>query len=291
MDENHNLGEKLNKDLEQAVGREGKKLADQKINEKLSQLDKKTDEHLGGIQAKLEHGVKKQGMSLLATVYFLLFLEQIPVLGLLLINYFLAILVSLLVALSLVIIGLIYLVAYFVIYKYPNWVKTGSLGFFFAVVLSSCEAFFVVYVSQATGEADLIITVVGVLMIDLICVTLLAKTMKSFNYALAIGIGILLITGIHLLYIFTMEFDWLNTIIIYVLSNLYQIFVVVITEKVLKDKNIKDEEFSTAIFATLLVFKEKINFTAGLGITLTMAIINCCKHKEENGQEAGKGRV
>lgn len=289
MDGSNDLGEKLNEDLEKALGREGKKLADQKINEKLSQLDKKTDEHLAGIQAKLEHGVKKQGMSLLATVYFLLLLEQIPVLSVLLVNYFLAILVSLLVALGLLIVGLVYLVAYFIIYKYPNWVKTGSLGFFFAVVLSFCEAFFVVYVSQATGEADLIITVVAVLMVDLILVTLLANTMKNFNYALGVGIGIVLITGIHLLYVFTMEFDWLNTIIIYVLSNLYQIFVVVITEKVLKDKKIQDEEFNTAIFATLLVFKEKINFTVGLGFTLTMMIINCCKHKEE--QEAGKAKV
>lgn len=281
MDNSGDLAEKLNKDLEKAVGREGKKLADQKVNEKLSELDKKTDEHLAGIQGRLAHGVKKRNMSLLTTVYFLLLLEQIPVLGVLLVNYFLAIIVSLLVALGILIVAIVYLVAYLIIYRYPNWVKTGTLGFFFAVILSFCESFFVVYVAQATGESELIISIVGVLMIDLIFVALLAHYMSKFNYALAIGIGIVLITGFHLLYIFTMEFSWVNIAIIYVLSNLYQIFVVVITEKVLKDKNVKDEEFSTAIFATLLVFKEKINFTVGLGFTLTMMIINCCKHKDE----------
>jgi hypothetical protein len=279
-----NSGE-VEKLLQQEVGKQGVKMAHENIEKNLNKGNEKAEKHLHGHQKKLEHVAKKYDFTFLSSVYFLLLLELIPVLGLLLVNYFLSLIVSLLVALGILIVALVYLVAYIIIYKFPNWVKSGALGFFFAIVLSFCEAFFVVYVANALGEEDLVINVVAVLMIDLFIVLILAKSMNKFNYLYAIIIGFVMVTGVHALYIFSSDsYSWVNVLLTYLLANFYQIFLFVITDEVIKDKDIENHEFTTAIFATLLVFKEKINFSVGILITITLAVIKCCKKQEQKDQ-------
>ena len=279
-----NAGE-VEKLLEKEVGKQGVKLANENIEKNLNKGNEKAEKHLHGHQEKLEHIAKKYDLPFLSTVYMLLLLEQVPVLGLLLANYFLSIIVSLLVALGIVIVGLIYLVAYFIIYKFPNWLRSGALGFFFAIVLSFCEAFFVVYVAYALNEEDLVLNIVAVLMIDLFIVVIMAKYMKSFNYLHAIIIGFVMITFVHGVYIYNADdVSWLNVALTYGLANFYQIFLFVITDQVRSDKDVDNHEFSRAVFVTLLVFKEKINFSVGILITIGLAVAKCCKKSEPKPQ-------
>src|SRR5574343_212515 len=91
-----NLSEKLNKETEKESAKLGKKIIEQQVQDKLGELDEKTDKHLAGLQAKLTAGVTKSGLTLLSTVYFLVFLEHIPVLGMLILIYFFSIILSIL---------------------------------------------------------------------------------------------------------------------------------------------------------------------------------------------------
>ena len=273
------LSEKLNKEIEKESKKIGKKIAEQQVQDKLGELDLRTDKHLAGLQAKLAAGASKTGLTLLSTVYFLLTLEHIPVLAMLVLIYFFSVIVSILLLLAIIIVGCVYLFCYIIIHQFPNKLKKGSLGFAFAIVLSICEAFLVAYLCQVVDEV-LLIFVLGILIIVLLVNTILARIMKS-KYRGVVGVlaGIGGITGLYAIYMLVSEFDWVFVVVSYCLTVVYYTFLVLVSVRIIKFYEL-EEDFRAAVFVTLVVYKKKIDYTFGLVFLLGKAIFRCCKKKD-----------
>lgn len=273
------LSEKLNKEIEKESKKIGKKIAEQQVQEKLGELDLRTDKHLAGLQEKLATGVSKSGLTLLSTVFFLLTLEHIPVLIMLILIYFFSIILSILLLLTMIIVGAIYLIAYIIIHQFPQRLKKGSLGFSFAIILSICEAFIIAYLCQVVDELFLIF-VLAILIVVLLILTIISRIMKS-NYRTIIGVltGVGGITGLYAIYMITTDFDWIFVIISYCITVVYFIFLTVVSARIIKHYEL-EEEFRSAIFVTLIVYKKKIDYTFGLVFLLGKALMKCCRKKD-----------
>lgn len=276
----NDLAEKLNQKIEKEAGKHGKKIAAQKVEEKLGELDAKADKHLAGLQGKLEEKMRRGHLSLLASVYLLVAFEHIPVLIMLILIYFLSIILSLLVSLTIIIVAGIYLVAYIIIYRFPGMLKKGAMGFFFAIVLSVCEAFLVAFFTSVVSE-DLLMSIVAIIIIDLGIVTVVAKVLKS-KYKVIVGvlIGLGISIGIYAIYMLLVDFDWMSIIVSFILLNVYQSFLVIICSDIIDHDVVEDEDFNSAIFVTLYVYKKKIDYSLGLIFIIIQAIMKCCKKKE-----------
>ena len=246
---------------------------------KLGELDSKTDEHLEGLRTKLSSGLQRSGLPLISSVYFLIGLEQLPILAMLVLVYFFSAILSLLLTLVMIIIGVIYLVAYIIIYRFPGMLK-GSLGFTLAMLLSICEAIFIGYLCSIVSEVWLIV-VISILILDMLLVTGLAKMLKG-KYKLLVGVfaSLALTVGIYVLYIIFVGGSWTTIIISFIMSIVYLEFLVVIVQRILMKIEIEGEDFKIAIFATLLVYKAKIDYTFGLIFILCKLCAKCCKKKE-----------
>ena len=273
-----NLSEKLNKEIEKESAKLGKKIVEQQVQDKLGELDDKTDKHLAGLQAKLTAGVTKSGLTLLSTVYFLVFLEHIPVLGMLILIYFFSVILSILLLMVILIVGGIYLVAYIIIYRFPKKLQKGSTGFFFALVLSICEAFLVAYLSQVVDEI-LLMTIVGIILIILLVNTILAKILKNkFKSFFGALIGIAVAVGLYALYMISFDYSWTYIIVSFILVVIYQGFLVIVSKKIIHYYEL-EENFTSAVFVTLIVYKKKIDYTFGLVFIIGKVIFKCFKKK------------
>ena len=116
MEKIDTISNQINQKIEEQAIKSGKKIAESKVQEKLGELDDKTDDHIKGLREKLNAGIIRGGLSLLSSVYFLIALEHLPVLLMLVICYFLSSVVSAILLVVIIIIAIIYLVAYFIIY-------------------------------------------------------------------------------------------------------------------------------------------------------------------------------
>lgn len=273
------LSDKLNKEAEKQAIKVGKKVAEKKVHDKLGELDSKTEEHLVGLREKMNAGMVKSGLSLISAVYFLIGLQQLPVLVMLLLVYLFSTILELLLLFVIIIVAVIYLVAYIVIYRFPGMLK-GSLGFTLSLLLSICEAIFVAYLCQVISEIWLMVIVV-ILIIIMLVVTILAKCLKqSYRSTIGIIFGFSITTGIFALYILLIGGDWVTLVISFILTILYQTFLIIIVKRLLNQLEIEEEDFKTAIFVTLLVYKSKIDVTFGSLFLLLKACAKCCKKKE-----------
>ena len=282
MEKIDTISNQINQKIEEQAIKSGKKIAESKVQEKLGELDDKTDDHIKGLREKLNAGIIRGGLSLLSSVYFLIALEHLPVLLMLVICYFLSSVVSAILLVVIIIIAIIYLVAYFIIYKFPDTLK-GNLGFIFAIILSICEAFFAAYLTQVVSVVWLII-IISILILIMLIITGIAKCLKN-EYKVIIGIliGLSLATGLYAIYILvSSDYSWTTLIISYILTNIYQTFIIIIVQRTLLKIEIKedDDTFKIAIFVTLIVYRKKIEYTVGLIVFLILACVKCCKKKE-----------
>jgi hypothetical protein len=274
------LSEKLNQKIEAEATKASKRMVYHQAEEKLGELDDQTEKHLSGLQSKLSHGIAKAKLPLLASVYFLIVVEHLPVLFMLVLVYFISTIISLILTLVVIIVAIIYLVSYLVIYRFTSMVRKGGLGFFFALLLSCCEAIFMAYLCQVVTTLWLLL-IVGMMIVALLIVTILAKVLKDkFNVYVALLVASCVNIGLYAIYMLLASFDWTTIIVSFILVQVYQLFLIVIVVKLIKQEKIDDEDFRTAIFLTLLVYKKKIDFTIGLVYYAIKYLVKCCKKKE-----------
>ena len=281
MDKTVNFSDKLNKEIEKQAVSAGKKVVQAKVQTKLGELDDKTEEHLKGLKEKLNSGIIKTGLPLISSVYFLISLQQLPVFGMTVLVYFFSSILTLLLTLVILIVALVYLVGYFLIYRFPGMMK-GRLGFFFALTLSFCEAIFVAYLCSVVSTTWIMV-ILTILIITLLLATAMAKVLKSkFNAKVGLLGSFLFTTVLYILYILIATISWTTLIITYLLAMIYQCFLILIVVKILNSIKIQDDDdnFNIAIYATLLVYKSKIDYTFGIVFILGQAFIKCCKKKE-----------
>jgi hypothetical protein len=273
-----NLNEKLNREIEKETTKIGKKVVEKQVQDKLGELDEKTDKHLAGLQAKLSAGVTKSGLTMISTVYFLLFLEHVPVLLMLVLVYFFSVILSILLLMVIIIVGGIYLVSYIIIYRFPKKLQKGSTGFFFALILSICEAFMMAYLTQVVDEVLLMI-ILGIVLIILLVNTILAKILKN-KYKSYVGalIGVGISVGLYALYMFSFEYSWTFIVVSFCLLIIYQAFLVIVANKIIHFYEL-EENFTSAVFVTLVVYKKKIDYTFGLIFIIGKVIFKCCQKK------------
>lgn len=280
MDKPGSLDKKLNKHIEKQAGKAGKKLAEKAVHDKLGELDAKTDKHLAGLQEKLNYGMSKSGLNLLASVYFLIFLEHVPVIVFILLIYFFSVILSILLTLVLIIVAIIYLVCYILISRFPGMLKKGSLGFLVALLLSFCEAIFLSYLCSVIGEV-LLMVIIAIVMIILLVSMIMAKCMKHrFKAIIGVGFGALIAAAIYAAYMYFNDFSWATIIISYILANIYQGFILIMSMKILRAGEGEEENFKSAVYITLCVYKKKIDYTVGLVFILLGACFKLCKKKD-----------
>jgi hypothetical protein len=280
MDKSSDLSDKFNKEIEKQATKAGKKVAEQKIQQKLGELDKKTEEHLHGIKEKLSNQLEKGGFSLVSSSYFLITLEQLPVLALLMLIYFFSTVLSVLLYFVAIIVAGVYLVSYFLINRFSGLLK-GSLGFLLAIILSVCEAIFLSYLCQVVETAWLIIIVL-ILIIVLLIITALSKALKhKYKAIIGISVGFSVTLLLYILYGVVIGISsWTEIIVTYILASLYQFFLVFITCRIIDRLEYEEEDFKTSVFVSLVVYTKKVDYTLGLIWLLIKGCGKCCKKKD-----------
>ena len=261
----------------------GEIIVKEKFQENQGDIETQTEYYLKGYREKLNAEMMKDGLSILVSVYLIVAIEHLPALIMLILCYFFdSIITVFLVSTALVVVA-IYFIAYFIVYRFSSLVK-GTIGFLFAIVLSICEAFLFAYLSHIISIKWLI-TLVTILVLNMFIITVIANCFKE-KYKIHMGIitAAFITTTIFIIYMLIIDYNWFLLIISYLLTNIYQIFIIIIIDKILKKMEIKDDEniFKTSIYVTLVIFRKKVELTFGLVIYIIISLVKLCKKKEDD---------
>lgn len=270
------LFEKLNKDIEDHTKSEGKKIFDQKIEENLTKLDDESENRVRSLREKVKQGILRYHLNLQATVLFLLCLQLSISLVLLLFMFFFSFILALLLIWVLMFVGCVYCGSYCLITRYPNRFKKSSSTFIMNLILAICEGIVLCFMSMTISTKVFLIEV-SMIIISLFFASLLAKCLKT-KYKRASGLMMALITtwAIYIIFFFVVKDTRVWTTVCTLLVSGYEWFLIFKVDSIIREleDDMEQDRFQTGLYASLLVFKAKIDLFVMIG---KMIMEKCCK--------------
>lgn len=255
----------------------GEQVIDREIDSSISEFEAST--HVGGLKGALQAEISTYNLNLHSTIFFLISLQLgITFLLLLLLDIF-AILVTLILVFIVMFVGVVYCATYCLLTRYPDRFKKSSSSFVICIVLAVSEGILLCLISEPIStEAFLLVVVMLIGGIFADCVY--AKAKKE-NYTMRAGIAVCESVSLLMYVLFMIAFEdsriWLSLCTIAVCA--YEVFLVSQVSKVVRkiEMELGEDTFQAGIYASLLIFKAKIDFFFNLAV---WAYQKCCKPKE-----------
>ena len=272
------LVEKMNKRVEDHAKQAGNKIIDEKIEENLSKFEDESNSKVKGIKDTLKRGFARYKLNLHSTVLFLLCLQLIISLLLLLLLYFFSFILALLLIWVLMFVGCIYCGSYCLISRYPARFRKSSSTFVMCIILACCEAIVLCFMSMPISSEVFMIEVTMII-ISLFNASILAKCLRS-KYKAKAGLMMAIVStaALYILFFFLISSIrvWLTVCTLLVCG--YEWFLIFKVSAIIKELEETEEEdkFQTGLYASLLIFKAKIDLFVNIGKFL---FEKCCKEK------------
>jgi hypothetical protein len=271
---------KLHKEIEDHSRQAGKKVIDQQVEDRLHKLDEESDSRVGGFRNKMKRGLEKFKLNLHATVLFLLCLQLTVCFFLLLLMYLFSFILALLLIWVLMFVGCVYCGSYCLISRYPNHFKKSSSTFVICLTLAVCEGIVLCFMAM-TISTEVFLVEVSMLIIAMFTTCLLAKCLHR-RYKAKSGLMMALMTTavMYIVFFFLLSGIRVWMTVCTLLLCGYEWFLVFKVSAIIREleENEEEDRFQTGLFASLLIFKAKIDFFVKIGAFIAA---KCCKKKEE----------
>jgi cation transport ATPase len=275
----NDLIQRANKHIEDHARTAGKKLIDEKIEEGLAKFEDESNLRVKTFKEKLKRNFARYKLNLHSTVLFLLCLQLSISFVLLLLLYVFSFILALILIWVLMFVGCIYCGSYCLISKYPSHFRKSSSTFAMCVILAVCEAVVLCFMSMAISYEVFLIEVFMII-VSLFDASLLAKCLRN-RYKAKAGLMMALMTtaSIYIIFFFLVSDArvWMTVCTLLVCG--YEWFLVNKVSAIIKEleENEEDDKFQTGLYASLLIFKAKIDLFVFTG---KLMYEKCCKQKQ-----------